>query len=134
MRRTNLSQALFLVFFTAAFLAATAFAQLPTPSQPLLLVQNSGSSDPYQNFIPELLATEGLNEFQSAQLSDLTASFLSNYEAVILPHFTLTASQASMFQNYVSNGGILVAFRPDPQLAAVFGVTSASGTLSEAWL
>ena len=39
-----------------------------TPSQPILVVQDSASADPYQNFVPELLTTEGLNGFETAQL------------------------------------------------------------------
>jgi hypothetical protein len=63
------------------------------------VVQNSASADPYQNFVPELLTTEGLNGFQVAQLPELTAAFLTNYDVVILPHLTLTAAQATLFQN-----------------------------------
>lgn len=124
----------FVIVFAMLIAAGTAAAQLPTPSQPLLIVQNSGSSDPYQSFVPELLLTEGLNEFQTAQLSQLTSQFLSSYEAVILPHFALTSAQATLFQNYVSAGGTLIAFRPDPQLASVFGVAAGTSTLSESWL
>jgi hypothetical protein len=32
-----------------------AAATLPAPNQPILLVQDSTSADPYQNFVPELL-------------------------------------------------------------------------------
>src|SRR6266700_5994005 len=99
----------------------SAWATLPTPNQPILVVQNSGSADPYQNFVPELLTTEGLNGFQVAQLPDLTAAFLANYDVVILPHLTLTSVQATLFQNYVNAGGTLVGFRPDLRLASVFG-------------
>ena len=98
------------------------------------MVQDSTSADPYQNFVPELLTTEGLNSFQVAQLRDLTSAFLTNYDVVILPHLTLTAAQATLFQNYVNAGGTLVGFRPDRQLASVFGVASLGTTLQEAWL
>ena len=119
----------------AALGAEPASAQLPTPSQPILVVQDSTSTDPYQNFVPELLTTEGLNGFQTAQLSALTSTFLTNYDVVILPHLALTADEATLFQNYVSAGGTLIGFRPDLQLANVFGVTSLSGTtLQESWL
>jgi hypothetical protein len=124
--------ALLLVIIATA--AQPAWATLPTPSQPILVVQESTSADPYQNFVPELLTTEGLNGFQTAQLGDLTASFLSNYDVVVLPHLSLTATQATLFQNYVNAGGTLVGFRPDLQLANVFGVSSLGTTLSEGWL
>ena len=114
--------------------AQPASATLPAPSQPILVVQNSSSADPYQNFVPELLTTEGLNGFQTAQLPDLTAAFLANYDVVVLPHLTLTSAQATLFQNYVNAGGVLIGFRPDLQLANVFGVASLGTTLSEGWL
>ena len=53
---------------------------------------------------------------------------------VILPHLTLTSAQATLFVNYVNAGGTLVGFRPDLQLANVFGVASLGTTLPEAWL
>jgi hypothetical protein len=130
---TRFIDGLVLLFFAAAA-AQPAWATLPTPNQPVLLVQDTGSADPYQNFVPELLTTEGLNGFQVAQLTDLTSTFLSNYDVIILPHLTLTAAQAALFQNYVNAGGTLVGFRPDLQLASVFGVASLGTTLPEAWL
>jgi hypothetical protein len=122
------------ILFFGAFGTQKAWATLPTPSQPILVVQDSNSADPYQGYVPELLTTEGLNGFQTAQLSDLTSAFLASYDVVILPHLALTTAQATLFQNYVSAGGTLVGFRPDVQLASVFGVASLGTTLSEAWL
>lgn len=125
-----------LCLFSLGVMAVTPYAsaQLPTPTAAILLIQDSSSSDPCQAFVPELLAAEGLNEFQTAQLSQVTSSFLSNYDVVILPHVALSGSQAALFQNYVNSGGILAGFRPDLQLAGVFGVASQSATLQEGWL
>ena len=125
-----------LMLLLAAVAVQPAWATLPTPSQPILVVQDSTSTDPYQNYIPELLTTEGLNGFQTAQLGDLTLTFLTpaNYDVVILPHLTLTSAEVTLFQNYVNAGGTLVGFRPDLQLASVFGVSSLGTTLPEAWL
>src|SRR3990170_8302634 len=96
--------AVLLVVFLAST-ALPAWAVLPTPNQPILIVQNSSSTDRYQGFVPELLRTEGLNGFQTAQLTELTASFLTNYDVVILPRLTLTTAQTTLFQNYVNAGG-----------------------------
>jgi hypothetical protein len=114
--------------------AQAAHAQLPTPSQPILVVQDSTSANTFQSFVPELLTTEGLNGFQVAQLNDLTSTFLANFDVVILPNLALNAAEATLFQNYVNAGGTLVGFRPDLQLASVFGVASLGTTLPEAWL
>lgn len=122
------------LLFIAAVAVQPAWATLPTPNQPVLVVQNSSATDPYQNFVSELLTMEGLNGFQVAQLNDLTAGFLANYDVVILPHLALTSAQATLFQNYVNAGGTLVGFRPDLQLANVFGMASLGTTLQEAWL
>ena len=125
-----------LVLITIACLAGalTSYAQLPTPSAPILIVNDSTSSNAFQNFVPEMLTTEGLNEFQVAQLSSLTSTFLANYNVVVLPQLKLTSAEASLLQAYVSGGGTLIGFRPDLQLATVFGVTSTGTTLTEDWV
>jgi len=133
-RRISLVLLLIALSLAAIYAPRRVSAQLPTPNQPILVVQDSSSTDPYQNFVPELLITEGLNGFQTAQLGDLTAVFLASYDVVVLPHLTLSAAQATLLRNYVTAGGTLIGFRPDLQLASVFGVTSASASLSEAWL
>ena len=92
------------VLFIAAVAVKPAWVTPPTPNQPILLVRDSSSANPYQNFVPELLTTEGLNGFQIARLSNLTSTFLANYDVVILPHLTLTSAQATLFQNYVNAG------------------------------
>jgi hypothetical protein len=101
------------LLIVAAVAVQPAWASLPTPSQPILVVQDSTSTNTYQNFAPEILTTEGLNGFQVAQLGDLTAAFLTNYDVVILPHLTLSPAKATLFHNYVSGGGTLIGFRPD---------------------
>jgi hypothetical protein len=126
--------ALLLAGFLTFALPPVLAAPLPTPSQPILVVQGGSSANLYQNFIPEILTTEGLNGFQVAQLGDLTSTFLANYDVVILPHLPLTSAQATLFRHYVNSGGTLVGLRPDPQLADVFGVASLGTSLQESWL
>src|SRR6185437_6328632 len=114
--------------------AVPAHASLPPANNPILIVQDDSSPDPYQNFVPELLATEGLNEFETAQLHGLTQSFLSHYDVVILPHLALTNAEAILFERYVATGGVLIGFRPDTRLADTFGVHFLGRDLSEGWL
>ena len=99
-----------------------------------VIAKDSTAQDRYQFFVPELLVTEGLNGFQVAQLTDITASFLQHYDTVILPHFTLNSGQVALLQDYVNAGGTLIGFRPDAQLAAVFGVSPLGSAIPEAWL
>ena len=139
LRQKNERQFRFFTIFVLTGLAlflslGSARAQLPTPNQAILVVQDSNSTDPYQNFLPEILTTEGLNGFQTAQLSSVTPSFLSNYDVVVLPHLSLTAAEATMLGSYVNSGGTLIGFRPDQQLATVFGVNVQGATVSEAWM
>ena len=130
----NLTIAMGALVFLAASSARPPHARLPASSQPILVVLDNGSLDRYQNFVPEMLNTEGLNEFQTAQLSQLTAAFLCNYDVVVLPHLSLSASQAMLFQDYANAGGTLVGFRPDAKLAHIFGVTPQGNTLKEGWI
>src|SRR5579872_6615674 len=69
--------------------AQQAWANLPISNQPILVVQDSGSAEPFQNFIPEMLTTEGINGFQVGRLGDLTSETLSKFDLVVLPHLKL---------------------------------------------
>lgn len=109
-------------------------AARPGADQPILLVRDSGSHDPYQNFLPELLTTEGLNEFRVVELKTLTPSLLAGSDVVILPHLAISAAQTELFTQYVKSGGTLIAFRPDQKLAGLLGVRSLSSSLSDTWL
>ena len=46
----------------------------------------------------------------------------------------LTASQVTMFSNWVTAGGNLIAMRPDKQLAGLLGLTDAASTRANAYL
>ena len=104
-----------------------------TAANPILVV---ASTSGYGTFTGEILKTEGFNEYQIESLADagLTLSYLNNYQIVILTEAALTSAQATMFRDYVSGGGNLIAFRPDKQLASVFGISDAGGTVSEGYL
>src|SRR5262249_2405079 len=61
-------------------------------------------------------------------------AYLASFPIVILTQTSpLSAAQATVYTNYVSGGGTLVAMRPDPQLAAVFGLTVAGGTIADGY-
>jgi hypothetical protein len=109
-------------------------AARPGTDQPILLIRDSGSRDPYQNFLPELLTTEGLNEFRVVELKMLTPSLLAGSDVVVLPHLAISTAQADLFTQYVKSGGVLIAFRPDQRLASLFGVKPPSSSLADAWL
>ncbi|WP_309238603.1 DUF4082 domain-containing protein [Actinoplanes aureus] len=112
----------------------TGAAPPPPPDQgpggPVLVIKSSG----FTSFLAEVLRTEGLNEFATADLSTVTASTLSQYDVVLLGPAPLTAAQVGMFTTWVTGGGNLIAFRPDKQLAGLLGLTSTTGTLAEGYL
>jgi hypothetical protein len=105
------------------------------PGGPVLVIKSSSTSaSQFSPFAAEILRTEGLNEFATADLSTVTASMLSGYDTVLLGSTPLTASQVSMLTTWVTGGGNLIAFRPDKQLAALLGLTSTTGTLAEGYV
>ncbi len=67
-------------------------------------------------------------------LSSLTSTTLSQYYLVILAQTSLTSAQASLFTNYVAGGGHLIAMRPDAQIAGLFNLGTASGTLNNGYV
>ncbi len=114
----------------------TAAAPPPPPDQgsggPILVVHSA--ADGFGAYLPEILRTEGLNEFATTDLSTLSAAKLSDYQVVILGHAALSDAQVSTLTAWVQGGGKLIAMRPDGKLAALLGLTSNGGTLSDAYL
>ncbi|MFI7544407.1 DUF4082 domain-containing protein [Actinoplanes sp. NPDC049599] len=105
------------------------------PGGPVLVIKSAATgAGGFTPFLAEVLRTEGLNEFATADLSAVTASMLNSYDVVLLGATPLTAAQASMITTWVTNGGNLVAFRPDKQLAGLLGLTATTGTLAEGYL
>ena len=102
---------------------------LPTPTSPILLVTNNNySSNPYNEYLSEILLGEGFVEYQRVELASLVAdsdtlSFLANYELVLLAETSLSSTEEQLWRDYVSAGGKLIAMRPDPDLADLFGIT-----------
>jgi hypothetical protein len=114
--------------------AASAATLATPPTSPILVVADAASPNPYGPYLPEILHAEGLNSFQVDQLANQTATSLASYPIVLLAQTTLSASQATLFTNYVNGGGTLIAMRPDPQLAPIFGIVAAGGTTSEGYI
>jgi hypothetical protein len=112
------------------------FSVTPSPSSgpggPILIVTTT--ANPFSTYYAEILRAEGLNEFATMDLSAVTSTVLSSYSVVLLGQTALTATQTTMFTNYVNGGGNLIAMRPDKQLATLLGLTSTTGTLSNAYL
>ena len=92
---------------------------------PILVVTGAGLYDRYYG---EILRGEGLVEFKLMSLAELSAqadpaAFLADYEVVVLAESNLDSAGEQLFRAYVSNGGNLIAMRPDAGLADVTGLT-----------
>ncbi|MEA5502813.1 DUF4082 domain-containing protein [Halotia wernerae UHCC 0503] len=104
----------------------------PAPGGPILVITKA--ANPFSKYYPEILRNEGLNTFNESDISSVTAATLTNYDVVILGEMTLTSAQVTIFTNWVTGGGNLIAMRPDKQLANLLGLTDAASTLPNAYL
>lgn len=102
------------------------------PGGPILVI--SKSSNPFSRYPVEILRAEGLNEFEAMDISAVTAAVLAGYDVVILGEMGLSASDVTMFTNWVNDGGTLIAMKPDTQLATLLGIIPVPGTLSDKYL
>ena len=102
------------------------------PGGPVLLVTTQ--TNPYTQYLSEILLAEGLNAFTSQDISAVTPAVLTNYDVVILGDMKLTPTQVNMLSSWVTTGGNLIAMHPDKQLATLLGLSSTSSTLSNSYL
>jgi hypothetical protein len=100
--------------------------------QPVLLITSSGNQ--FSTYYSEILLAEGLNHFETVALPSVTSTVLANHDIAILGEMPLTASQVSMFTQWVTSGGKLIAMKPDKQLAGLLGLTSTSSTMSDEYI
>lgn len=117
----------------AAFLATTArpapAAIPPPPGGPILVV--TSSSDGFGRYLPEILRAEGLNEFDVADVGQLSGQLLAGHGVVVLGSTPLSADQAATLTAWVQAGGDLVAMRPPKSLAPLLGLADAGGTVTD---
>ena len=121
--------------YTWSFTTAAPPPPPPTqgPGGPVLVV--TAASNPFTTYLAEIVRNEGLNAFATADIATVSAGTLSGYDLVILGEMPLTAPQVSMFTDWVTTqGGNLVAMRPDKQLAGLMGLTDAGTTLADGYI
>jgi hypothetical protein len=105
---------------------------LPAQTEPIGLV--TSESNPFSAYYGEILRGEGLNEFTTIDIDDVTKNELAEHRSIVLGEMALTNDQVALFTEYVNNGGQLVAMRPDEKLAPLLGLTDAGTTLSDQYL
>ena len=75
-----------------------------------------------------------MNEYALSDVSSVTNGTLAQYDVAILAQTDLTPTQVTAISNWVNGGGILIAIRPDKQLAGLLGLVDADSTISEGYL
>ena len=124
---------LILAVVTAWILSSITVCALKAARAPILVLETAAEFGAYTE---EILRAEGFNEFQveSPSASELTATYLKQFDVVILAETTLSPVQKEVFSNYVRDGGNLVAFRPDKQLAPLFGISATSAKIADGYI
>jgi hypothetical protein len=108
------------------------FSTEGSPPPPVLVV--SSAANPFGLYSAEVLRAEGLDDFTTIDIAFLTPAFASMFDVIVLGEMNLSAAQATLLSDYVTAGGNLIALRPDKKLAPLLGLTSASGTLANAYV
>ena len=97
------------------------------PGLPILILVDEQAANPFGIYLAEILRAEGLNCFQVTPLSALQADLLAAFDLIILTEVTLNISQMEQLTRFVHQGGALVAMRPQPEFAPLFGLEMAIG-------
>jgi hypothetical protein len=103
------------------------------PEQPILVLATGSNFGTYTG---EILKAEGFNEFMMDSLSSLKVnkSYLKQFDLIILAETKISQSAKKMLTEFVKSGGNLIAFRPDPSLSELFGITPAAGNLTDGYI
>lgn len=89
---------------------------------PLLLIMNQQARPAFGTYLGEILRAEGVLAWSGALLEQVDHAALATAGIAILSPGPLRADQVILLRDYVAGGGALLALRPDPRLATVFGV------------
>ena len=93
----------------------------------LVLTDGHYPGNPFGGYLAEILRGEGLVEFCETERSALVAAAdpaarLAAYGVVVAAEMDLNAAEEQLLRDYVRAGGVLVAMRPDADLADLFAV------------
>jgi hypothetical protein len=103
-----------------------------TAPPPILVVESA--ANPFSSFVTEIMKAEGINGYSVNDISLVDASYLSNFDVVVLGDVSVTPAQVTALTSWVNAGGNLLALSPDKQLAGLLGLTDTGTTLSDAYL
>ena len=94
----------------------------------------SSADNPFSLYTVEILRAEGLNYFAATDISALNASMLGNYDVLIVGEMAVSKSNVAIMTDWVNDGGTLIAYKPGPLLAPLFGITYTNLTLKDKYL
>ena len=92
----------------------------------------TSGADGFSRYLPEILRAEGLNEFDVADVGQLSGPLLASHGVVVLGSTPLSGDQAATLTAWVQAGGNLVAIKPSTVLAPLLGLAYAGGSVSNA--
>lgn len=124
-----------IILILAAFIGLIVVAGCSKSKSKLPILVVAGTAD-FGTYTCEILKAEGFNEFLLDSLTDekVTASYLREFDLVILSESKINPHSMKLILEYVNNGGNLIAFRPDTSLAEIFGITSSEGEITEGYI
>src|SRR4026207_894652 len=93
-------------------LSSARYIVAATTPAPILLVVNDAAPNTFGRYVGEILRAEGLNSFDILQVGSVTSGDLTAHKLVILAETPLTSDQVTLFANYATGGGRLLALRP----------------------
>lgn len=106
----------------------------PDVVPPLLVVSEGAGSSIFGDYLAHILLAEGLTFFRRVAAADLTPDVLAAAQVVLFAERSLPRAVVGDLERFVAQGGRVIAMRPDPTLAPLFGVvalgtSAASGVL-----
>ena len=118
---------------TIGLLGTDSLPAVSPPRSPILVLATSRG---FGTYLGEILKAEGFNDFQmeSPAAPGITDRFLSKFDVILLAETLLSTQQYGRLSRYVKEGGSLVAIRPVPQLAEVFGIIGTAEVLKEGYI
>lgn len=108
--------------------------QQPLSPAPVLILFDEQAEDPFGRYLTEILRAEGLTAFTLARTADVTYTDLLPFDVVLLADQPLAAETATMLEDYVVQGGCLIALHPDPRLASLLGLGAAQEAVASSYL
>jgi hypothetical protein len=88
----------------------------------------------FDDYYGEILRAEGFTSFKTTDLSSVTRDMLFSHQVAIFADSRIDPVLIPIIEDWLEQGGNLIAIRPSGQLAALAGLQPPLSTLSDAYL